>query len=143
MATSSMESKSFFTSLFDFGFTSFITLRFMKWIYAILVVLILLVGFIFFLRGLTIGDANAILVAIVIVPIVTLVYLVMARVWMEMIVLFFRIGENTSRMTTLLNSMSSHGGPGGPHDPGPPSQGWGGPPGPQHPPQGPHGPGTP
>ena len=44
MTTSNSQQKNFIASLFDFGFTSFVTLRFLKVIYAIFVVLILLVG---------------------------------------------------------------------------------------------------
>lgn len=95
MSRGNLESKNFFAALFDFGFTSFVTLRFLKLIYAILVGLILLTGFIFFVALIFRGGVSVIL-ALVGVPIVTLFYLVLARVYTEMIALFFRIGENTS-----------------------------------------------
>ncbi len=95
MADGQLESKGFFGALFDFSFTSFITLRFLKVIYAVLVGLILLSGVVFFVALLSRGGLTT-LVAIIGVPIVTLLYLVIARVYMEIIALFFRIGENTS-----------------------------------------------
>jgi len=95
MSRGNLEGKNFFAALFDFGFTSFVTLRFLKLIYAILVGLILLTGLVFFVSLIFQGGVFVIL-ALVGVPIVTLFYLVIARVYTEMIALFFRIGENTS-----------------------------------------------
>lgn len=83
-------------------------------IYAILVGLILLTGLIFFFGLLLQGEAASILLAIIGVPLVTLLYLVIARVYMEIIALFFRIGENTSVMAASLGGGSS-GGPGSPY----------------------------
>lgn len=97
MPNTQIETKGFFASLFDFGFTSFITLRFLRVIYGVLVVLILLIAVVAFVGMLSQGGLY-ILLAIVVVPIVTLFYLVMTRVSMEMVALFFRIGENTSLM---------------------------------------------
>lgn len=111
-----LETKGFFGALFDFGFTSFITLRFLKVIYALLVGLILLTGFVFF-AGLLLRGGVGVLLAIVGVPLVTLLYLVLARVYMEIIALFFRIGENTSVMAAAAER-AAPGGPAGPF-PGP------------------------
>jgi hypothetical protein len=116
MSSSQLESKGFFSGLFDFGFTSFITLRFLKVIYIILVVLILLAALVSFIAFISQGGVG-VLLAIVVVPIVTLLYLVLARVYMEVIALFFRIGENTSIMARALNAGSvppaGHQPPGG------------------------------
>jgi len=139
---SRLEAKGFFGSLFDFGFTSFITLKFLKLIYTVLVVLILIGGVVFLIAGLTQGGGSAV-ASIILVPIVTLVYLIFARIYMEIIALFFRIGENTSLMAAALTGQPGPGsapaygypaGPGGPPappygpaDPGvpPPSYGYG------------------
>jgi hypothetical protein len=120
-----IEAKGFFASLFDFGFTSFITLKFLRLIYGVLVVLILLAGVVFFVASISQGGLY-ILFAIVIVPIVTLIYLVLTRVSMEMVALFFRIGENT-------NKMAASAGGAGPTNEGPRS----GPAGPYSGPTGP------
>jgi len=96
------EAKGFFASLFDFGFTSFVTLKFLRFIYGGLVTLILLTGVILLVASLSQGGTYAFL-AIVIIPIVTLFYLVVTRVSLEMMALFFRIGENTSLMVAAAN----------------------------------------
>ena len=118
MPNTPIETKGFFASLFDFGFTSFITLKFLRLIYAVLVVLILLTGVVFFVASIAQGGLY-ILFAIVIVPILTLIYLVLTRVSMEMVAIFFRIGENT-------NLMAASAGVAGPTNEGPRS-GVGGP----------------
>src|SRR5665647_1216187 len=103
MPNTQIETKGFFASLFDFGFTSFITLKFLRLIYGVLVVLILLAGVVFFVASISQGGLY-ILFAIVIVPILTLIYLVLTRVSMEMVAIFFRIGENTNLMAASAGS---------------------------------------
>jgi Domain of unknown function (DUF4282) len=103
MPNTQIEAKGFFASLFDFGFTSFITLKFLRLIYGVLVVLILLIGVGAFLGSISQGGIY-ILIAIIIVPIVTLLYLVLTRVSMEIVALFFRIGENTNIMAASAGS---------------------------------------
>jgi len=119
MPNSQIEAKGFFASLFDFGFTSFITLKFLRLIYGVLVVLILLIGVGAFLGSISQGGIY-ILIAIIIVPIVTLLYLVLTRVSMEIVALFFRIGENTNIMAASAGSAGptnggSHPGLAGPY----------------------------
>ena len=101
MPDGGLQTKGFFAALFDFSFTSFITLKFLKVIYGVLVVVVLLTGLLFLVVGLARGGAGAVL-SIVAVPLVTLLYLVMVRIWMELIALFFRIGENTSIMARSM-----------------------------------------
>ncbi len=102
MTTSNSQQKNFIASLFDFGFTSFVTLRFLKVIYAIFVVLILLAGLFFLIGGLSTGNSLTIIGAIIFAPLVTLVYLVLARIAFEVIAMFFRIGDNTFLAVQLL-----------------------------------------
>jgi len=103
-----IEAKGFFASLFDFGFTSFITLKFLRVIYGVVVVLILLTGAFLFISSISQGGMYAVL-AIVFVPIGTLIYLVITRVSMEIIALLFRIGENTSLMVAATNRTGATG----------------------------------
>ncbi len=102
MTTSNSQQKNFLASLFDFGFTSFVTLRFLKVIYAIFVVLILLGGLFVLIGGLSTGNALTIIGVIIFAPLVTLVYLVFARIMFEVIAMFFRIGDNTFLAVQLL-----------------------------------------
>ncbi len=106
--TSNTELKGFFGSLFDLHFTSFMTLKFLRIIYAILLVLILLGAATALIAGLASGDGLTIIAAIIFVPLIALLWLVLVRVQMELIAVLFRIGENTSLIARLT---SAAGGP--------------------------------
>ena len=123
MTTNNTQQKNFIASLFDFGFTSFVTLRFLKVIYAIVVVVILLAGLAFLIVGLSTGTSTSILGAIIFAPLITLIYLIFARITFEVIAMFFRIGDNTFLAVQLLRG----GNPGGQWNPGP-QPGFGPPP---------------
>jgi len=97
MPTAPLARKGFFASLFDFGFTSFITLRLLSVIYGLLVGVVLLASGSWLAVAISQGGWRMLL-SIVLTPIAALIYLVVARVSMEMIALFFRIGENTNLM---------------------------------------------
>lgn len=119
MPSAQIEGKGFFASLFDFGFTSYITLKFLRIIYTVMVVLILIAGLGFFFTIAARGGGY-ILLAIILVPIVTLFYLVLTRISLEAVALFFRIGENTSLMANVLAGGGRPGdsygsGPSGPY----------------------------
>jgi hypothetical protein len=100
----------FFKALVDFRFTTFITRRIAGFIYAILLVSIVLAGLVAFFSivvtgvGLMTGPVNAqpisgiltILGALVLVPIATLVAIVLARMIVEINVALVAIAENTA-----------------------------------------------
>ncbi len=110
-----LESKGFFAALFDFGFTSFITLKFIRVIYTVLVIAACIVGLVVF-AGLANRGGVGVLLGLIFGPLVTLLYLVFARIWMETIALFFRIGENTTVMAAAASSQLP---------PAPPASGYG------------------
>jgi hypothetical protein len=93
--TTHVWNKGFFATLFDFSFTSFVTLKFLRVIYAIAVVAIGLATLVW--MGI-IGSQGGILVlvALVLGPLAGLLYLISVRVGFEVIAVLFRIGENTS-----------------------------------------------
>ena len=103
MPNTQIEAKGCFASLFDFGFTSFITLKFLRYIYAVWVVFILLTGIFFFFEGISQGGVY-ILGAIIVAPIVTLGYLILVRISLEIVAMFFRIGDNTATMAAAAGS---------------------------------------
>lgn len=128
MATSQLEAKGLFAGLFDFSFTTFITLKFLRVIYILLMVLIVLGGLGFLLAGLSEGGGTAV-ATVIFVPLGVLLYLVFARISMELIALFFRIGENTSIMAAQLGGRGAPSGTfQGPGDTPPGGYGYGTPP---------------
>lgn len=87
-----------FGALFDFSFRSFVTLSVVKVLYVLLVIVTVLVGLIILLGMLFSGEFLAFLGALIVVPIVVVIYILMYRVMLELIVVIFRIGENTSKI---------------------------------------------
>ncbi len=97
----------FFRALVDFRFTTFITRRIAGFIYAILLVSIVLSGLIAFFSivvtgvglmtgGQPISGVLTVLGALVLVPIATLVAVVLARMIVEVNVALVAIAENTA-----------------------------------------------
>ncbi len=136
MSTPGIQERGFLASLFDFGFTTFVTLRFLKVIYGIVMVLIGLGALGVFVSLASQGAGSAVL-ALVLVPIGALLYLVFARIYLELIALLFRIAESTARIDQHLTA-GGGAGPAGPGSPAgyvsqppfspPPSPGYGTPP---------------
>jgi len=94
----------FFKSLFDFKFKSFITMRVIRVIYAILVVLTILFGVLLFISVVFLNDmyygyGNGMrLLFAMVVPLGTILYLIIFRLWTEFMANIYRIGDNTQKM---------------------------------------------
>lgn len=96
----------FLATLFDINFKSFLTMRFVKVIYVLAIVLIvggglsaLILGIFFAVKAQS--PVMALLIALgslILVPMVTLLWLTMVRVLLESLAIFFHIGENTTEL---------------------------------------------
>lgn len=92
-----MKNKGFLGSLFDISFTEFVTTRIIKVLFVLAIIasgigaLVLLIG------GIADGGAEA-FVAIILAPITFFLYVILARVWLEVIIVLFRIAENTNKL---------------------------------------------
>jgi hypothetical protein len=100
-----MEAKGFFGTLFDLSFSEFITTKLIKVLYILLLILVA-IGFViaFFSSLVTMfsrGGFLAGLLGIVLAPIGALIYVILARMWMELIIVIFRIAENTTELVRL------------------------------------------
>ena len=83
----------FLRLLFDFSFTEFITTRVIKVLYALAVLLCGLVALGVIIGGFSQGIGTGVL-ALIVAPVVFLFYVLMARIWLEVIVILFRIAEH-------------------------------------------------
>jgi hypothetical protein len=100
-----MEDKGFFGALFDMSFSEFVTIKLVRILYILMLILIaigLIVGLItslvsMFSRG---GFLTGLL-GLIFTPIVALIWVIMARVWMEIIIVVFRIAENTTDLVQM------------------------------------------
>jgi Domain of unknown function (DUF4282) len=89
-----VESKNFIRSLYDFSFSSFVTLRVIRVLYVLITILYTLVAVIAFIGALIEHKPADILFAIIIVPIAYLIYLTFARIAMEILMVLFNIGKD-------------------------------------------------
>lgn len=87
----------FFGRLFDFSFEESITLSIIKVIYVLFVVLAGLAALGMFIAFATQGGA-ALVIGLIAAPIAFLLYVILARVWLELIIVVFRIAENTAEI---------------------------------------------
>ncbi len=81
------------STLLDFSFSSFITTKFIKFIYAILVFGAGLGVIAFIIGGFRAGLLQG-LFHVLVSPIIGLLYLIFVRMWTELIVVAFRIAEH-------------------------------------------------
>jgi hypothetical protein len=93
-----MPEKGFFASLFDIGFTSLITTRVIKVLYVLSMVLIGLWALILVIVSFANDPASGIFVLLIVAPLGALLYLIWTRVFMELIIVLFRIMENTAAL---------------------------------------------
>ncbi len=94
----------FINSLFDFKLTSFITMRVIRVLYAILTVVVLIVGALALIAGLIggYGGGATRLLVLIVVPLGTLLYLILVRLWVEFLANLYRIGDNTQKIVDNL-----------------------------------------
>jgi hypothetical protein len=88
------DAKGFLRSLYDFGFTSLIATKVIRFVYALLVISYSLGAALMLLVCLGSGKGAAIVFGLIFIPIVYLIYLIMLRIFMELIVVFFKMGED-------------------------------------------------
>ncbi len=92
-----MENKGFIGSLFDLSFTEFVTTRVIKVLYVLAIIMAALVTLALVITGFA-GGVGGGLLALILSPVVFLLYVLMARIWLEVIIVLFRIAENTGRL---------------------------------------------
>lgn len=98
MSQASLEGKSFFQSLFDISFSSFITTRIIKVLYVLFMIVIGLAYIGFVISSFANSVVLGIIVLVIIGPIVALLYLIVIRIYLELVMVIFRIADNTQRI---------------------------------------------
>ena len=90
--------KGFLGSLFDMSFTEFVTTRIVHILYIIAIALSGLAALGALATGFASGSVGGILAGLIVAPILFVFWVLCARVWLEVIVVAFRIAENTGRL---------------------------------------------
>jgi len=92
-----MEKKGFFGSLFDLSFTEFVTTRIVAVLYVIGIIWAGIIGLAILIGGFK-GGVGAGILGLIVAPVVFLICVLWTRVWLEVVIVFFRIAENTGRL---------------------------------------------
>lgn len=114
-----MSQQGLFATLFDTSFSSFITTKFIRILYIILILVLGVAAFVALF-----GFATAFsefmpwivgfVLALPVAALVFLVYVILARIWLEIIIVVFRMAENIQRMADRDGpSAGGASGPGG------------------------------
>ena len=85
-----MEAKGFFEALFDFSFSEFLTPKIIKILYGVGLILAVIGALIFIVSGFH-RSVGVGIVFLIISPIVFLLYALGARIYMEILIVLFRI----------------------------------------------------
>ena len=93
-APSSLEAKGFFKSLYDFKFESLITLRLIRLLYRIVVILDSIAAVVGFALLMAAHSSSSIITALIAVPIGYVFSLICWRVSLELIMVIFKIGAD-------------------------------------------------
>lgn len=101
---------SFFDSLFDVSFSRFVTLRLVEFLYVLASIVLVLVMFPVIVVGFTEAVSGVETVGyMVLAPVVALLYPLIARVWLELVVVVCRIGETATEVRDLLRTRTPPG----------------------------------
>ena len=92
-----MEDKGFFGMLFDLSFTEFVTTRIIKLLFVLGVLFSGIGAIMLIVRGFSGSPFKGIL-CLFLSPIAFVLYVLLTRIWCELIIVVFRIAENTGRL---------------------------------------------
>jgi len=93
-----MGNSGFLQSLFDLSFTEFVTTKIIKLLFVLGVAVCGLGAVMVFFSGLAMKSFFGVLVAFIGAPLAFLVYVLLLRIWLELVIVIFRIAENTTQI---------------------------------------------
>ena len=97
----------FFSSLFDFSFSRLVATRVIKVLYVLLLVVVGLGLLAFVIAAIASGGAGSIVIALIVGPIVALLYIIYARILLEVLIAIFRILETNREIAFLQRQQLS------------------------------------
>ena len=97
MEDRAMGGGGFFRALFDFSFTQFVTEKIIIALYVLAIVLFLFVVIFGVVTAFSQGFFEGI-IGLIFSPVVLLVYIIIVRVWLEFIVVVFRIADHAQQI---------------------------------------------
>jgi len=101
--------KGFIGSLFDLSFTEFVTTRIVKILYILSIIGSGMMGIALIIGGFAAESGAAGILSLILGPVVALLYILTARVWLELVIVIFRIAENTGRLVEHQTAEGTQG----------------------------------
>lgn len=89
-----LESTGLVRSLYDFKFDHFATPKLIRFFYAFIVIVLSIGAAILMLASLASGESGSVVVGLFVVPIAYAVYLIMTRIYFELVAALFRIADD-------------------------------------------------
>jgi ABC-type uncharacterized transport system permease subunit len=89
--------KGFFTTLFDFSFSEFIVPKIVKILFGIGILAAAIGALAFIVWGFR-GSVISGIITIILSPVVFIIYTILVRVYLEVVLVLFKIADNTSKM---------------------------------------------
>jgi len=90
------KAEGFFKALFDFSFSTFITSKIIKFLYILFVIFAALGAIGIIVSGFSSSVGMGLLSLIVLAPLAFLLWVITSRVFLEIIIVVFRIGDDLS-----------------------------------------------
>ena len=90
--------KGFFEAIFDLSFSEFVTIKIIKFLYVLAIIASATMTIIFIVGGFATESVAVGVLFLLLSPVIFMLYVLMARVWLELIIVVFKIAENTSRL---------------------------------------------
>lgn len=103
------DEKGFIGCLFDFSFTNFVTEKIIKILYVLAIVFSVLSGLAMLASGFNAMkySAAAGMFQIILAPVVTFLAIVWSRIMLELVIVIFKIADNTTKMVKIKESEQS------------------------------------
>jgi hypothetical protein len=106
--------KGFFGSLFDFSFTHYVTPKIIKIIFGLVIVVSALGALVVAIAAFAHNIVLGFFVLIIIAPLIFFVYVILYRVFLEVVMAVFTIAENTTALVGASNPSAPSAPAGGP-----------------------------
>lgn len=104
-----LAARGYLRSLFDFSFSDFVTSRVIRILYVLITIVYSLGAFVLFVVLLANHSPADVFAALVIVPLGYLIYLTLARVGLEVLMVIFRVGDDVRELRELVAHLESRG----------------------------------
>ena len=92
------EERGLIGSLFDLSFTDFVTTRIIKFLFILAIIFSGIEALAVVIAGFASGSTAVGILTLLLSPVIFFLGVLMARVWLELIIVVFRIAENTGRL---------------------------------------------